>query len=169
MHSAKPTHLPLSVVLQMNRKPAVSRGSLPWQRLLCAMRPPLFVALVAIGVVRLAVADNPSAPANPVADTTVEQRSPVVGALHPHLPSGSDHRRSMSGRRWNGNLPDISNREAGWVNSENVVTLSRHQVRRRTNKQGSPADILSLLEIEADGLKADMTCSTSVTSATSRR
>ena len=82
MHSAKPTHLPLSVVLQMNRKPAVSRGSLPWQRLLCAMRPPLFVALVAIGVVRLAVADNPSAPANPVADTTVEQRSPVVGALH---------------------------------------------------------------------------------------
>ena len=82
MHSAKPTHLPLSVVLQMNRKPAASRGSLPWQRLLCAMRPPLFVALVAIGVVRLAVADNPSAPANPVADTTVEQRSPVVGALH---------------------------------------------------------------------------------------
>ena len=82
MHSAKPTHLPLSVVLQMNRKPAVSRGSLPWQRLLYAMRPPLFVALVAIGLVRLAVADNPSAPANPVADTTVEQRSPVVGALH---------------------------------------------------------------------------------------
>ena len=82
MHSAKSSHLPLSVVLQMNRKPAVSRGSLPWQRLLYAMRPPLFVALVAIGVVRLAVADNPSAPVNPVADTTAEQRSPVVGALH---------------------------------------------------------------------------------------
>ena len=46
------------------------------------MRPPLFVALVAIGLVRLAVADNPSAPANPVAETTVEQRSPIVGALH---------------------------------------------------------------------------------------
>ena len=45
------------------------------------MRPPLFVALVAIGAVRLAVADNSSAPVNPVADTTVEQRSPVVAAL----------------------------------------------------------------------------------------
>ena len=82
MHSAKPTHLPLSVVLPMNRKPAVSRGSRPWQGLPYAMRPPLFVALVAIGLVRLAAADNPSAPVNPVADTTVEQRSPVVGALH---------------------------------------------------------------------------------------
>ena len=82
MHFAKSTHLPLSFVLQMNRKPAVSRDRLPWQRLLYAMRPPLFVALVAVGLVRLAIADNPSAPANPVADTTVEQRSPIVGAVH---------------------------------------------------------------------------------------
>ena len=82
MHSAKSNHLPLSVVRQMNRKPAVSRGSVLRQRLLYAMRPPLFVALVAIGLVRLGVTDSPSAPANPVADTTVEQRSPVVGAIH---------------------------------------------------------------------------------------
>ena len=81
MHSAMPTRLPLSVVLQMNRKTAVCRGSLLWQRLLYAMRPPLFAALVGIGLVRLAVADNPSAPANPVAETTVEQRSPIVGTL----------------------------------------------------------------------------------------
>jgi hypothetical protein len=81
MRSAKPIHLPLSVVLQMNRKPALSRGRLLWRRLLYAMRPVLFVALVATGVVRLAVADNPSAPANPVADSTVAPRSPIVGSV----------------------------------------------------------------------------------------
>jgi hypothetical protein len=81
MHAAKSTHLPLSVVLQVNRKPAANRGSLSRQRLLHALRLPLFVVLIAIGLARLGVTDSPSAPVTRNADTTVEQQSPVAGAV----------------------------------------------------------------------------------------
>jgi len=81
MLSAKPIHLPLSVILHTNRKPALNRRRLLWQRLQYALGPLLFVALVAVGLARLAIADSPWAPANPVADIRIQQPSPIVGAV----------------------------------------------------------------------------------------